>query len=118
MGQPCDSEEKENHCSSVTSASQENFKFGHHIPVSVNEACALDRLFNTTRRRDAIAKEMRNVRIAFKILEDNENLSSAHEFVPYHLVFDVKMDDTFKTHFVAALFGDSFFTKLMDKVWS
>ena len=42
------------------------------------------------------------MRVAFKLLEDSENLPPAYEFVPCHLVFDVKMDGTFKARFVAA----------------
>ena len=81
---------------------RKNFKYGHQVPVSVQEAYILDRKFNTTRWRDAIAKEMHNVRIAFKILEDSEKIPPSHEYVPCHLVFDVKMDGTFKARFVAA----------------
>ena len=55
-----------------------------------------------TRWRDAIIKEMKNVRVAFKLLEDSDNLPPAHEYVPCHLIFDVKMDGTFKARFVAA----------------
>ena len=45
---------------------------------------------------------MKNVQIAFKLLHDSENLPPGYEFVPCHLVFDVKMDGTFKARFVAA----------------
>ena len=79
-----------------------NFKYGHQVPSSVHEAYLLDKRFKTTRCRDAIVKEMKNVRVAFKLLENSENLPPAHEFVPCHLVFDVKMDGTFKARFVAA----------------
>ena len=81
---------------------KKNFKYGHHVPCSVREAYELDKRFNMTRWRDAIIKEMKNVRVAFKLLEDSDNLPPAHEYVPCHLIFDVKMDGTFKARFVAA----------------
>ena len=42
---------------------------------------------------DAIAKEMRNVRVAFNILPDGENPLPGYQFVRYHMIFDVKMED-------------------------
>ena len=81
---------------------KKSFKYGHSVPSNVQEAYALDTQFGNTRWRDAIAKEMKNVRIAFKILEPEENLPPAHEFVPCHMIFDVKMDGTAKARLVAA----------------
>ena len=78
------------------------FKYGHYVPSTVHEAYELDKRFNMTRWRDAIIKEMKNVRVAFKLLEHSDLIPSAHEYVPCHLIFDVKMDGTFKARFVAA----------------
>ena len=77
------------------------FKYGHEVPSTVSEAYNLDKKHNNTRWRDAIAKEMKNVRVAFKILEKNENIPPGFEFVPCHMVFDVKMDGTAKARLVA-----------------
>ena len=77
------------------------FKYGHEVPNTVSEAYNLDKKHNNTRWHDAIAKEMKNVRVAFKILEKNENLPPGFEFVPCHMVFDVKMDGTAKARLVA-----------------
>ena len=78
------------------------FKYSHYVPSTVHEAYELDKRFNMTRWRDAIIKEMKNVRVAFKLLEHSDLIPSAHEYVPCHLIFDVKMDGTFKARFVAA----------------
>ena len=45
---------------------------------------------------------MKNVRIAFHILEQGESVPPGFEFVPLHMVFDVKMDSTAKARLVAA----------------
>jgi hypothetical protein len=41
----------------------------------------------------AIAIEMKEVKIAFKILDDSENVPPDHQFIQCHMVFDVKMED-------------------------
>ena len=81
---------------------KKNFKYGHQVPNSVKEAYELDKIHGNTRWKDAIAKEMKNVRIAFKILEPGDNMPPFHEFVPCHMIFDVKMDGTAKARLVAA----------------
>ena len=40
----------------------------------------------------AIAKEMKNVRVAFKILRDGERSPVGYQFIKCHGIFDVKMD--------------------------
>ena len=47
-------------------------------------------------------KEMKNVRIAFKILGIDDMIPSGFEFVPCHMIFDVKMDGAAKARLVAA----------------
>ena len=81
---------------------KKNYKYGHQVPNSVKEAYEFDKEHGNTRWKDAIAKEMKNVRIAFKILEPEENMPPFHEFVPCHMIFDVKMDGTAKARLVAA----------------
>ena len=81
---------------------KKKFKYGFEVPNSVQEAYEIDKRNNNTRWRDAISKEMRNVRIAFNLLQDDDNIPPAYEFVPCHLVFDVKMDGTAKARLVAA----------------
>jgi hypothetical protein len=59
----------------------------------VEEAFEIDRRTNTALWSDAIKKEMKNVRIAFDILEDGSLPPEDHQFVRCHMVFDVKMED-------------------------
>ena len=68
-------------------------KFGIKIPKTVAEAQAFDKENGDTLWMDALEKEMSNVRIAFKILEDGEDVPVAHERITGHLIWDVKMED-------------------------
>ena len=47
-------------------------KFGIEVPKSIDEALALDKKNGIILWADAIAKEMKNVRVAFRILPDGE----------------------------------------------
>jgi hypothetical protein len=68
-------------------------KFGIEIPKTVKEALALDRKNGNTLWADAIAKEMREVRIAFNILPDGGSAPIGYQKIPCHMIFDVKMED-------------------------
>jgi hypothetical protein len=76
-------------------------KFGIQLPQTVEEALAIDRETNTTYWHDAIQKEMKNVRVAFKFLEPNSRVPIGYKWIKCHLIFDVKMDFTRKARFVA-----------------
>ena len=45
-----------------------------------------------------MAKEMYNVSVAFKILEDNEHLPVGYTESSGHLIFDMKMNFERKSH--------------------
>ena len=47
-----------------------NEKFGISLPKNVKEALQLDKENGNTLWADAIATEMKNVKVAFKILDD------------------------------------------------
>jgi hypothetical protein len=68
-------------------------KFGIEIPKTVKEALALDRKNGNTLWADAIAKEMREVRVAFNILHDGGSASIGYQKIPCHMIFDIKMED-------------------------
>ena len=68
-------------------------KFGIEVPSSVAHALELDKTNGNTLWADAIAKEMKNVRIAFKILTNGEIVPNGHTFIKCHMIFDVKMED-------------------------
>lgn len=76
-------------------------KFGIRLPNSVDEALSIDRETNTTYWFDAIQKEMKNVKVAFKFLERGERIPVGYKWIRCHLVFDVKMDFTRKARYVA-----------------
>jgi hypothetical protein len=63
------------------------------LPKTVKEALDLDRKNGNTLWAAGIAKEMKNVRVAFKILEDSESVPVGYQRIPCHMVFDIKMED-------------------------
>ena len=75
-------------------------KYGIEIPRSVQHAHQLDEQNGDTFWRDAIAKEMYNVSVAFKILEEGESLPPGWTRSSGHIIFDVKMDFTRKARWV------------------
>jgi hypothetical protein len=68
-------------------------KFGIEVPKTVKEALALDRKNGNTLWADAVAKEMKEVRIAFKILPDGRSAPIGYQKIPCHMIFDVKTED-------------------------
>ena len=65
-------------------------KFGVEIPKTVKRALEIDEETGTTFWRDAIAKEMGTVRVAFDILSEGSSEPKGRSFIKCHLVFDVK----------------------------
>ncbi len=68
-------------------------KFGIELPKTVKEALELDKKNGNTFWADAIAKEMKDVCIAFKILLDGQSAPIGYQKIPCHMVFDIKMED-------------------------
>ena len=68
-------------------------KWGIEVPKTVEEAIAIDKKNDNTFWTDAIAKEMKNVRIKFKILEGDEKVPVGYQFIKTHMIFDIKMED-------------------------
>ena len=71
-------------------------KLGFELPKDVEQAIAIDKKNGNTLWQDAIAKEMANVRVAFKILTGGEEIPPGHQFMECHLVFDVKLGEGFR----------------------
>jgi hypothetical protein len=71
------------------------------LPKSVAEALQLDKENGNQLWYDAIQKELKNVQIAFKFLEEGEAAPIGYKKIPCHIIFDVKMDFTRKARFVA-----------------
>ena len=71
------------------------------IPTSITEAYEIDKENGNTLWRDAIKREMENVSVAFEVLEDGKRPSAAHKKVPFHMIYDIKMDFTREARLVA-----------------
>ncbi len=80
-------------CGRTTRYLKRTHKFGIEIPNTVKEALALDHKNGNTLWVDAIAKEMREVRIAFNILPDAGSVPIGYQKIPCHMIFDVEMED-------------------------
>ena len=76
-------------------------KYGILVATNVEEAYLLDEQNNTTHWRDAIAKEMKNVMVAFKIMDSDDRLRVSFSRLRVNLVFDIKLDLTRKARLVA-----------------
>jgi hypothetical protein len=80
---------------------QRTHKYGICLPKSVAEALELDKENGNNLWHEAIQKELKNVKIAFKFLEEGDKAPVGYKQIPCHIIFDVKMDFTRKARFVA-----------------
>ena len=64
------------------------------------EAITIDNENGNTLWQDALAKEMFQVGVAFKILDDDEGTPVGYKLASGHLVWDIKMDFTCKARWV------------------
>ena len=71
-------------------------KFGILNPKSVKEALLLDDKTGTDLWQKAIEKEMKNVMPAFTFLEQDKKVPIGYQHIDCHMIFDVKMDFTWK----------------------
>ena len=67
-------------------------KYGVILPQNIEEAYTLDKINGNDFWDKAIKKELGNVLIAFKLLEDGEPIPVGSKKIPYHIIFDVKHD--------------------------
>jgi hypothetical protein len=61
--------------------------------MSVDEATKVDVANGNTLWQDAIHKEMEAVKVAFKVLGEENAVPPGHQFIWCHMIFDVKMED-------------------------
>ena len=78
-----------------------NTKFGIKVPSSVEEALRFDKENGDTFWFDAINKEIKNVKVAFHLLGEDETPPPGSKRIPYHIIFDVRYDLTRKARLVA-----------------
>ena len=76
-------------------------KYGVKIPATVEEAEKFDRENGNSIWSASISKELKNVIVAFKLLQDGEVPPVGSKEIPYHFIFDVKFDLTRKARLVA-----------------
>eukprot|EP00957_Ditylum_brightwellii_P092131 7014689-Ditylum_brightwellii.AAC.1 len=69
-------------------------KYGIEIPTIPLHAYEIDVANVNIFWQDAIRKEMTNIGIAFKILENDINIPSGRNMVTGHIIFDIKIDFT------------------------
>ena len=75
-------------------------KYGIKTLTGVEHAKELDRQNDNTMWMDALAKEMYNVVVAFKVLDKGQHAPNGWKKVTGHLVWDVKMDFMRKARWV------------------
>ena len=80
---------------------KKNIKFGVEVPNSLQEALAFDKKNGNTLWADSVDKELKNVIVAFQLVDDGDILPSGSKLIPYHLIFDVKFNLTRKARLVA-----------------
>jgi hypothetical protein len=68
-------------------------KFGIEVPKSWDDCVKLDKENDNTLWQDSVRKEMKNVRIAFTILNGEESVLPIYQEIRCHMIFDVNMED-------------------------
>jgi hypothetical protein len=68
-------------------------KFGIEVPYKWEDCVRLDNKNDNTLRQDAVRNEMKNVRIAFQVLNGDEAVTPTYQEMHCHMIFDFKMED-------------------------
>jgi hypothetical protein len=71
-------------------------KFGIELPTDTEHARKLDAENGNTLWQDAIQKEMDIVKVAFKKLDDDEEVPPGYQHMETRMVFDVKLGEGFR----------------------
>ncbi len=66
-------------------------KFGVECPKTVEDALELDKCNDNTMWVNTIAKEMKNIQVAFDPLEASVQLPNGYLFAHCHMIFNVKI---------------------------
>jgi hypothetical protein len=66
-------------------------KFGIEVPKSWDDCVMFDKENDNTLWQDVVMKEMKNVRIAFKIINGDKLFPPTYQEIWYHIIFYVKM---------------------------
>jgi hypothetical protein len=72
---------------------KKNLKFGIKVPTLVDHALVIDKQNGNTLWADAISKEMKDVRIAFKCLNPGKRVPLDYKWIKCRMIFDIKIED-------------------------
>ena len=70
-------------------------KFGICVPRTADEALCLDKENGNIKWVNAIAKEMKDIRVAFEIKDDDWKPPVGYQFVKCRMIFDVEIEGFF-----------------------
>jgi hypothetical protein len=85
---------------------KKNSKFGIKAPTSVDHALEINKHNGKTLWADAIAKEMKDVHIAFKSLNPGKRAPLDYKWIKCHMIFDIKIEDFRRmAHLVVSVSG-------------
>jgi hypothetical protein len=68
-------------------------KLGIEVPTSVDHALEINKPNGNTFWADTIAKEMKEVHIAFKYLNSGKHAPLDYRWIKCHMIFDIKFED-------------------------
>ena len=77
---------------SVSQYHKRTHKFGFEIPKMMRRALKINKECGNTLWQDAIANEMANVKVAFKVLPDGVKEPIGHQYMDCHLIYEIKLD--------------------------
>ena len=72
---------------------KKNLKFGIEVHTSVDHALKIDKRNGNTLWADAVTKEWKDVRIAFKCLNLGECTPLDYKWIKCHMIFYIKTED-------------------------
>ena len=75
---------------------QRTHKYGIQVPKTVHDAYAIDATNKNTKWRDAIFEEMKKIRAAFELYEDDPKNLIGYQKITTHFIFDIKLGENFR----------------------
>jgi hypothetical protein len=71
---------------------KQTHKFGIEVSKSWDDCVKLDKENDNNLLQDAVRKKMKNVRVAFKIINGEESVPPTYQEIHCHMICDVKME--------------------------
>ena len=84
----------------VSNIIRKKMHFGISIPAAYDESVELNRINGNTYWRDANKKELNNVEVTLKILNNRSKLPICFKTITCHIIFDVKFYITRKSRYI------------------